>query len=177
MTRCTNLNDHHPIDTNAMAAEFIDQPLSIRPNDPDEVYTPASFGDGYGLVGPLASWPTFKTRRRDCLSRSRYRLYFDNNRQSSSARKSPKGSATTMKILVDICGKLEKLVLWMGIPSLNTLMDPLTRHLAVILAVLSKERGDHKSSSYNLISALHSSSQQFLPSSSKRSDAWVMYES
>ena len=138
-----------------MAAKFIDKPLSVRPNDPDEVYVPASLGDGYGLVGSLPPWAAFKARRRDCLSRSRYRFYFENNRQSSSARKSPKSSATTMEILVDIWGKLKKLVLWVGVPSLNTLMDPLTRHFVVILAVLSKERDDRKSFSRNLISALH----------------------
>ena len=60
-----------------------------------------------------------------------------------------------MEILVDIWGKLKKLVLWVGVPSLNTLMDPLTRHFVVILAVLSKERDDRKSFSRNLISALH----------------------
>jgi len=60
-----------------------------------------------------------------------------------------------MKIFVDIWGKLDNLVLWVRIPLLNTLMDPLTRHFAVILAVLSKERDDRKSSSHNLISALH----------------------
>jgi hypothetical protein len=57
-----------------------------------------------------------------------------------------KHSATTMKILVNVWGGVKRLASSTAFPSFDTLMDPLTRHFAVILVVLNKQLGDRASS-------------------------------
>ena len=54
-----------------------------------------------------------------------------------------KHSATTMKIFVDVWGRVKGgSVSSTKLPSFYALMDPLTRHLVVILVVLKKYWGD-----------------------------------